>query len=128
VTKSPNLSAHLELKSNHIGQNYSLKPLKAKASPHSSTLVDQVKELQLNPPQRSLKLQKLKLRKNNQRKRNNSQKYKNKNKEVWEDSLIDSYLNSLWILSYSSKGTYKSLATLILIRAKFNKCEVTTNY
>jgi hypothetical protein len=100
VTKSPNLLTLQVLKSILTGQNYSPKPLKDKVLPHSSTSVDQVVKDQLNQPQKLLKLQKLKPRRNNQRKRNNSQKYKKNKTEEWEDSLIDRYLNSLRILPY----------------------------
>jgi len=85
-------------KSNHTGLNYSPKLLRDKTSPHSSTSVDQVKDL-LNQLLKLLKPQKSKPKRNNQRKRNNSpKKYKKNKKEEWVDSLIDSYLNSLWIL------------------------------
>ena len=98
-----NSLVHQELKSNHIGLEFSLKLLKDKIFLHFSTSEDQlgVQHQPLKLPKKlQKKLQRMTRKVKNLNPRRNKNQPNKKKMLAWEDSLIDRYLNSLRILCY----------------------------
>ena len=90
----------LELKLNHIGQNFSLKPLKDKILPHSSTSVQPLHQVQLNKLLKKLKNNNLKrMIKNQLKKKSHHHQRNNKKMPEWVDYLIEIF--KLYISEHS---------------------------